>query len=130
MGNKYSDMTNKNGYPSAETYKSRFKTWNNALEIANLPLNKTGERRTGLETCCKCGNYLKQGQHWHTKELPKGEVMCLNCYQNIYRLDDYKNGKLDNRMSINTANLNLAHGLYTLKIRGKLETFTAKISLF
>lgn len=91
---KYGEMSPRNGYPSIGAYRSHFGTHNNALEMAKLPLNQYQNCwQDGTEVCCKCGNYLKQGQSWHTKGLPKGEVMCQRCYDNIHT--DYMNGNLD-----------------------------------
>lgn len=95
---KFGDMLVKNGYPSASVYINYFKTWNNALETANLPLNSVHEKRTGLETCCVCGGNKTQNQGWHAKGLLKGKVMCFSCNQNIKA--DYKNGKLDKNSSM------------------------------
>ena len=89
------DMQGKFGYPSFITYISHFGSWNNALEIANLPLNQTRERRTGLEICSKCGCKKIKNKNWYTKGLAEGEVMCFNCYQKINCFSDYMSGSLD-----------------------------------
>jgi len=49
------EMNKKNGYPSYVTYFNHFKTWNKALEIANLPLNQYQNCwQDGTETCSYC----------------------------------------------------------------------------
>lgn len=85
------DMQYKFGYPSYHDYERCFDKWNNALEAAKLKINQTKEKRTGEETCCVCGNHKKQDQQWITKNLPKGQVMCVNCYYDI----DYVKGNLN-----------------------------------
>lgn len=87
------DMQAKFGYPSFWSYHSHFGSFNNALEIAEFEANRTHEKRTGTETCCKCGNHLKKGKNWITKGLPKGEVMCSRCYQKTQ--SDYMNNRLN-----------------------------------
>ena len=37
---RYNDMTLKNGYPSGEAYRRHFGTWNDALKLAKLKINK------------------------------------------------------------------------------------------
>ena len=88
-----SEMSPKYGYPSSGSYAYYFGSFNNALNIANLPLNRTHDKGTGFETCCICGNYKKENQQWHTKGLLKGQVMCANCY--LKSKSDYINGSLD-----------------------------------
>lgn len=90
---KFRDMTLKNGYPSGEAYRRHFKIFNNALEIAGFEINQTCEKRTGLETCRECNNYLKENEYWITKGLPVGQVMCLGCYDKSKSA--YKKGNLD-----------------------------------
>ena len=85
------DMIPENGYPGFWVYQKVFGTWNNALIAAGFEINQTNDRRTGLETCCKCGDYLKQGRRWITKGLSEGEVICGKCNHNT----DYMNNNLD-----------------------------------
>jgi len=49
-------MKSKLGYPSSSSYKSHFKTWNNALEIANFEVNKKHQIGIldGTEVCSYC----------------------------------------------------------------------------
>ena len=51
------------------------------------------EKRTGLETCCKCGCNREQTLQWYTKGLPKGQVICKNCYKKAQ--SDYMKGNLN-----------------------------------
>lgn len=95
------DMQRKFGYPNYKNYQNWFGSFNNGLEIANLDINNTNEDRTGLETCCVCGNYLKEGQNWSTKGLPKGQVMCYNCHQRSK--SDYMNKNLDKNSKVASA---------------------------
>lgn len=94
---KFGDMLVKNGYPSTFAYINHFKTWNKALETADLSLNGVHETRTGLETCCVCGCNKIQGKQWHAKGLSKGKVMCSSCNANIK--SDYMNGNLNKESS-------------------------------
>lgn len=87
----FRDMNPELGYPTGATYHNRFNSFNNALEAANLEINKTCEKRMGNETCYRCGNILKLKEHWFTNGLLKGQVMCYKCYRN----NDYINGNLD-----------------------------------
>lgn len=97
------DMTTKNGYPSYGTYVGHFGTFNNVLRLVGFEVNTTHEKRIGLETCCKCNNYLKQNQHYYTKGLLEGEVMCHSCYGKS--MSDYKNGKLNKESTIGKATI-------------------------
>lgn len=87
------EMTANSGYISNATYDRRFGSWNNALKVAGLKLNKTQEKRTGLENCCICGNLKKENQKWITSGLQNNEVMCIRCYKKSF--NDYLNGNLN-----------------------------------
>lgn len=95
------DMQPKLGYPSYQAYKNHFGSHNNALEIAKLKTNQIKLKLDGTEKCCKCGNYNSKGQNWATKGLPKGKVMCKNCYLNTYT--DYMKGNLDKNSNVGFA---------------------------
>ena len=45
---RYIDMNPSNGYISVAVYQKRFKTWNNALKYANLPVNQNTYTETEL----------------------------------------------------------------------------------
>ena len=100
---KMSDMKAKKGYPCYQTYVNYFGSWNNALITAGLKINETNEKRTGLETCCKCGCNREQTQDWITKNLPDGEVMCLKCYKNLNR--NYMTGNLKKESNVGKATI-------------------------
>lgn len=95
------EMSNKNGYISYQTYANHFGSFNNGVEKAGYEPYQTNEKRTGLETCCVCGNYKKENQRWITKGLAKGNVMCVNCYAKSYR--DYMNNNLDKNSEVGFA---------------------------
>lgn len=95
------DMQPKFGYPSSGAYVSHFGTFNNGVEAAGFEPYQTNEKRTGNETCCKCGCYKKENQRWITKGLPKGEVMCYGCYKNSRT--DYMMGNLDKKSNVGSA---------------------------
>lgn len=51
---KTKDMLIKNGYPSVKVYQYRFGSWNNALKLADLPLNRWHYDENDNRLCCRC----------------------------------------------------------------------------
>lgn len=61
----FKDMQGKFGYPSNSSYVRQFKTWNNSLEAANLPLNQYQNHwPDGTETCSYCGCTIEETSRW------------------------------------------------------------------
>lgn len=127
------DMGKHGGFPSMRGYRDYFNSWNDALEAAGLNLNMTNEKRTGLETCCVCGDYKKENQRWITKGLPKGQVMCTRCYKKYNSL--YMNGSLSVNSDLGFALVSEKVVAKTLGLNEKQECnisvkFTYKYDLY
>lgn len=69
------DLSKDKTYPGYKTYKKYFGSWNNALVVASLPINRLS-KLTGEEVCEKCGVVgVKQYRY------KNGQRLCGLCYQ-------------------------------------------------
>lgn len=75
------------GYPSHTTYKNYFGSWNNALEAANLSINKYSRNLTGNELCDMCNSPTTS--NWYKID---DMYICSKCARSNR---GYFNGNLD-----------------------------------
>lgn len=63
-------MDTTKGYPSVQAYKNHFKTFNNALEVAELEINNKHlvVKLDGTETCSYCGCTRDETSGWRYDE--------------------------------------------------------------
>ena len=83
------------GYPSAQAYKSHFKTFNNGLEVAGLEINKKQHigKLDGTETCFYCGKRADEIPNFRTW-IYYNDIRY--CYKHGQRgKPDYVKGTLD-----------------------------------
>lgn len=69
------DLSNDATYPGYKTYKKQFGSWNDALIVAGLSINRL-HRLTGNEVCEKCGSVIVK--QYHNKD---NQRICGLCYQ-------------------------------------------------
>ena len=86
---KMIDLNKLNGMPSAQTYRYRFRTYNNALKLAGLKLNYYNTIDTSNKKCFNCGCSKDKNKHGLYYDINKN-ILCAACY-NKY---DYKFGRL------------------------------------
>ena len=94
-----SEMKNKNGYISYQTYVNHFGTWNNALIEAGFELNQYQNHwQDGTEVCSYCGkraNEILGFRQWFYAD----DVGYCNKCGNSNGIFDYKEGKLNKKSS-------------------------------
>lgn len=69
------DFIHNKNYPGSATYIHRFKTWNNALKLAGLPINKIAKLPNNVR-CEICKTKITKGG-WYYKN---GKRICSKCY--------------------------------------------------
>jgi len=90
----YSYMMNiKDGYPSAGVYQYYFGSFNNALEIAGLEINKIG-KLDGTERCTNCNKYANEIVGFSNWYYYNNKRHCNKCGHSN-GLHDYVKGQLD-----------------------------------
>ncbi len=98
------DLTTESGYPTIGTYQYYFKTFNKALEIAELKFNRHTSILDGTEVCSYCGKRADEIPRFRTWLYPNGKRYCeQHGYSGRGGLPDYVKKELNPKCTIGKA---------------------------